>query len=726
VVLILPGTPTVNTPTHDFEQSAGGYVIAARGEMADRTRDFPWDQTPVGPPRSWPRSLHTVLNLMLSSQHPMFLWWGPELVQFYNDGYRPSLGDDRHPQALGARGRAFWAEIWPAIGPQIEAVMKRGESTWNIDHLVPIARNHRIEEVYWTYGYSPVLDDDGHIGGTLVIVQETTERVVNERRMRLLQALADRLNAEARRPADVYRVAADVLAQYDADIPFALLYAREEDGKTLRRVAQVGCIADSGRAEAVDLVATGAEVTGWPLRRVISSGRAELIGHLGDRFGAIPGGRWAEPVQDAVLMPIAAPGQASAAGILIAGLSPRLPPDDGYHEFLRFIAGQVGTALVNAQAYEREQAGRKQLERLFEQAPAAIALLNGPDHVFTLANPGYLALVGRDDVLGKPIGEVFPELTGQGILKHLPQVYASGEPFFGNELPVQLDRLGDGTLDTIYFNFVYAPMYAPGGAIEGIFVHAYDVTEQVKARQAAEDAKRAQDEFLSIASHELRNPIAGIKGTAQLLRRSQRMGRLTDERLDRYVTAIETGSTRLTTLTEDLLDVSRLQRGELPLRVRATDLVALIQGVIARLPAQDRRRVRLTLGANPVSISIDPDRVEQILVNLVDNAIKYSPQDGDIQVSLESDSAGSVVRVQDRGIGLPEEAAEHIFQPFGRAKNAEAANIPGLGLGLYICRQIAHRHGGRLWAESAGEGQGTTFSLWLPDIAIDETRRDGG
>src|SRR4051812_1113919 len=105
VVLILPGTPTVNTPTHDFEQSAGGYVIAARGEMADGTRDFPWDQPPVGPPRSWPRSLHTVLNLMLSSQHPMFLWWGPELVQFYNDGYRPSLGDDRHPQALGARGR---------------------------------------------------------------------------------------------------------------------------------------------------------------------------------------------------------------------------------------------------------------------------------------------------------------------------------------------------------------------------------------------------------------------------------------------------------------------------------------------------------------------------------------------------------------------------------------------------------------------------------------------
>src|SRR3954452_2778667 len=118
--------------------------------MADRTRAFAWDQTPVGPPQSWPRSLRTVLNLLLGSQHPMFLWWGPDLVQFYNDGYRPSLGADRHPGALGARGREFWREIWPTIGSEIDGVMQRGQSTWHHDHLVPIFRNGRLEEVYWT------------------------------------------------------------------------------------------------------------------------------------------------------------------------------------------------------------------------------------------------------------------------------------------------------------------------------------------------------------------------------------------------------------------------------------------------------------------------------------------------------------------------------------------------------------------------------------------------
>jgi signal transduction histidine kinase len=590
--------------------------------MADLIRVFPWAQTAVGPPDSWPRSLHTVLNLMLSSQHPMFLWWGPELVQFYNDGYRPSLGEDRHPAALGAEGRAFWAGIWPAIGPQIEAVMERGESTWNVDHLVPIARNHRIEEVYWTYGYSPVLDDDGRVGGTVVIVQETTTRVVNQRRMELLQALADRANAEARTVQDVCRVTGELLTRYNGDIAFALVYMLDDDGHTLRCMTSAGCLDEIERPMTLDIDDQAANTTRWPLRAVMSSGRAEMVADLEGSYGAVPGGRWSEPAQAAMVLPILAPGQEQTAGILIAGLSPRLPFDDSYRDFLRLLTGQIGNALAHAQSYHREQAAREQLERLFEQAPAAIALLRGPNHVYTLANPHYLDLVGRRDVLAKPIRDAFPELAGQGIFELLHQVYSTGEPFVGDAVPVQLDRRGVGTLDTVYFDFVYAPMYDRAGAIEGIFVHAYDVTSQVRARQVAEAATRAQDEFLSIASHELRNPVAGIKGTAQLLRRLQRSGRLDDERLDRYVTSIEMGSNRLATLTEDLLDVSRLQRGELPLRPRMTDLAALIQDVIVRLPDQARQRVHLDLAADVGPILLDPDRVEQIVVNLLDNAIK--------------------------------------------------------------------------------------------------------
>lgn len=146
--------------------------------MADRTRAFDWARTPVGPIEQWPEALLITVNTLLASRHPMFLWWGEDLIQFYNDAYRPSIREDKHPRALGQRGRDCWPEIWSIIGPQIDAVMTRGEASWHEDHLVPIYRNGRLEDVYWTYGYSPVRDAAGHVCGTLVVCTETTGTVV--------------------------------------------------------------------------------------------------------------------------------------------------------------------------------------------------------------------------------------------------------------------------------------------------------------------------------------------------------------------------------------------------------------------------------------------------------------------------------------------------------------------------------------------------------------------
>jgi len=129
----------------------------------------------------------------------------------------------------------------------------------------------------------------------------------------------------------------------------------------------------------------------------------------------------------------------------------------------------------------------------------------------------------------------------------------------------------------------------------------------------------------------------------------------------------------------------------------------------------------LDLATGLTPLLVDPDRIDQIVTNLLENAVKYSPDGGAIQIRLAPDGDGMLVRVRDQGIGLPAGAAERIFQPFGRASNAISAHIPGLGLGLYVCHQIADQHGGRLWAESAGEGQGTTMQLWLPLVADAES-----
>jgi two-component sensor histidine kinase len=147
--------------------------LAAGGEMGAMTRGFDWSRTSLGPPQTWPQSLRVTVRLVLTSRHPMFIWWGPELIQFYNDAYRETMGPERHPSALGARGRECWDEIWDIIGPQIEYVMAGKGATWNEDQLVPVTRHGRREDVWWTYSFGPI-DYEGKVGGVLVVCRDVT------------------------------------------------------------------------------------------------------------------------------------------------------------------------------------------------------------------------------------------------------------------------------------------------------------------------------------------------------------------------------------------------------------------------------------------------------------------------------------------------------------------------------------------------------------------------
>jgi signal transduction histidine kinase len=149
------------------------------GEMGELTRNYDWSVTPVGNPGTWPSSLRNTVSMILASKFPMFLWWGEDLIQFYNDAYRPSLGNTgKHPAALGQRGIECWPEIWDIIYPLIHQVKTTGEATWSEDLLVPIYRNGKIEDVYWTFGYSPIRNESDEIEGVLVVCQETTKKVL--------------------------------------------------------------------------------------------------------------------------------------------------------------------------------------------------------------------------------------------------------------------------------------------------------------------------------------------------------------------------------------------------------------------------------------------------------------------------------------------------------------------------------------------------------------------
>jgi PAS domain S-box-containing protein len=243
--------------------------------------------------------------------------------------------------------------------------------------------------------------------------------------------------------------------------------------------------------------------------------------------------------------------------------------------------------------------------------------------------------------------------------------------------------------------------------------------DNARLHQEAQSALKARDRFVSIASHELRTPIARVKGYAEMVLAAHSDGDLTDEMLTRSLRRIDNASDRLTTLVRDLLDVSKISAGNLPMRLRTLAVTELVREVVGRYQEQlnGAGHLLLDIVGTPGTVSADPDRVEQVLTNLLDNAFKYSPEGAELRVRVQPKARGVLIEVQDHGIGLPPEAAERIFEPFSRAANAEERQISGMGLGLYICRNIVEQHHGRIWARSAGEGSGTLMSVWLPEQA---------
>jgi PAS domain S-box-containing protein len=228
---------------------------------------------------------------------------------------------------------------------------------------------------------------------------------------------------------------------------------------------------------------------------------------------------------------------------------------------------------------------------------------------------------------------------------------------------------------------------------------------------------RARDDFLSIAAHELKTPVAGLKAGAQLLARTLGRGPVETARLGRMLVRLDEAASRVAGLTDDLLDVARIRTGRLPHQPRSVDLASLVAGTVerAREALGPAHPIVLDLPAGGLPIVVDPERIDQVVTNLVENAVKYSPGGGEVRVELGREGAGALLRVRDRGIGLPSESAERIFEPFNRATNAQAAHIPGMGLGLHICRSIVERHGGWIRAESPGVGLGTDLLVFLPD-----------
>jgi two-component system phosphate regulon sensor histidine kinase PhoR len=424
--------------------------------------------------------------------------------------------------------------------------------------------------------------------------------------------------------------------------------------------------------------------------------------------------------------------------------SRHIPPTNGSRAEERPPAGAVVVwhdvtearrLLAEQRAREEAEGRRALLQTVVDALPSGIYLVRGPEARLVLANQAAADVWGATWPVDQPMCD-FLAASGTRVFG------ADGRPLALDDLATlrtvrtgeavrhhqEVIRHADGTALPILLNAVVLDARALGWLPTASAADGASAPEAGEPERAAlvvlqdvtalKEAEQLKDEFIGIAAHELRTPMATVRGFAQTLALQTARGKGSHLAAwqQEAIEAIDQATTRLVELTDDLLDVTRLQGGRLALRIEPTDLAALARRVATRLQiTSPHHPITITAASTYIVALVDAARIEQVLGNLIVNAIKYSPDGGAIALALREDRAAGVaeLRVSDHGIGIPTDQHNRIFGRFVRADNARQLGITGTGLGLYLCRELVERQDGRIWFESA-EGQGSTFYITLP------------
>ena len=425
------------------------YFFSGGGEMGELIRNKDWSNTALGCPEQWPQSLRTMLSVILHSKFPMFIWWGPELICFYNDAYRPSLGiSGKHPSILGMPAQEAWPEIWTVIKPLIDQVLAGGEATWSENQLIPIYRNNRLEDVYWTFSYSPIHDDSGAIAGVLVTCQETTRSMQNVQMLERSEERFRKIVQQAPLGIAILK-GPDFVIEMANQTYLDIVDRRETDcGKKLFDVLPEV-------QEAVSPLLTKVRETGDPFYGVEFP--VAIIRH----------GRREESYFNFVYHP--------------------LKETDGAVYAIMVVASDVTSSVKAKRALAESE---KQFRNMVMQSPIPMTIFRGKDYVIEMANTIMFEKIWRkkeSEVIGRKIIDVFPELKKQKYPELLDKVYNSAKPYHENEAVAIVE--GNDGIKKFYLDFEYAPLFEPEGVVSGIMVTVNDVTEKVLARKKAEDSE---------------------------------------------------------------------------------------------------------------------------------------------------------------------------------------------------------------------------------------------
>jgi len=666
-----------------FDTTVVSRVLAGGGEMGRLTRAYDWSRSSIGSVASWPQSLRTTVSIILNSTFPMFLWWGDELIQFYNDAYRPSLGNaGKHPLALGQRGEDCWPEIWPLIKPLIDQVLQRGESVWMEDQLIPIYRNNRLEDVYWTFSYSPVMGETGAICGVLVVCSETTEKV---RTIRKLQASDQRFKNLVR----------------DANVGIVVLEGEEV----------IVNIVNEAYGQLIDR--TPAELLGKRLFDVIPDAEdpyRKLLDNV--RLTGNPLHLYATPYL------IYADGK-KIEGFLDVIYQPYKEADGSITGVMALVHNVTDRTLSRRKIEEAELKTRLAIESA-EQGTYEIDLET--DEMIT--SERFNAIWGMEDSFSraKIASYIHPEDRAMRDAAHQDSLKTGNLHYEARII------WNDGSLHWVRVKGKV--IYDEGGKARTLLGIIQDITEQ---KLFADHLSRLVDDrtlelqrsnedllqFAHVISHDLKEPVRKIRLFANRIQ--EEIDGMPEKGL-LFLHKIEHAAGRIYTMIEGVLSYSSVQTSEQ--LIEPVDLDQLMKNIESDLEVViHQKNARIDVVALPV-IEGSAILIYQLFYNLINNALKFS---GKVRRPIVSVSYSTVhadgrdmarIVISDNGIGFEQENAEKIFNSFSRLNSKD--KFEGTGLGLALCKKIAIRHGGSIDGRGIPD-EGAVFTVLLPFQQIRKT-----